>query len=96
MFAASQALEFGSAAADRGLLKEFEAIIAVVIGGSRLTGGYGTGMGAAQGALIFGVVQQGLFFAGVDSSLPRVFLGIVLLAAVLLNTYIRRLITGER
>jgi simple sugar transport system permease protein len=96
VFAACQALEFGSAAADRGLLKEFEAIIAVVIGGSLLTGGYGTVIGAALGALIFGVVQQGLFFAGVDSSLFRVFLGIILLAAVLLNTYIRRLITGER
>jgi simple sugar transport system permease protein len=96
VFAACQVLEFGSAAADRGLLKEFEAIIAVVIGGSLLTGGYGTAIGAALGALIFGVVEQGLFFAGVDSSLFRVFLGIILLAAVLLNTYIRRLITGER
>lgn len=96
VFAACQVLEFGSAAADRGLLKEFEAIIAVVIGGSLLTGGYGTVIGAALGALIFGVVEQGLFFAGVDSSLFRVFLGIILLAAVLLNTYIRRLITGER
>ena len=96
VFAACQVLQFGSAAADRGLLKEFEAIIAVVIGGSLLTGGYGTAIGAALGALIFGVVEQGLFFAGVDSSLFRVFLGIILLAAVLLNTYIRRLITGER
>jgi simple sugar transport system permease protein len=96
VFAACQVLQFGSAAADRGLLKEFEAIIAVVIGGTLLTGGYGTAIGAALGALIFGVVQQGLFFAGVDSSLFRVFLGIILLAAVLLNTYIRRLITGER
>lgn len=96
VFAACQVLEFGSAAADRGVLKEFEAIIAVVIGGSLLTGGYGTVIGAALGALIFGVVEQGLFFAGVDSSLFRVFLGIILLAAVLLNTYIRRLITGER
>lgn len=96
VFAACQVLEFGSAAADRGLLKEFEAIISVVIGGTLLTGGYGTVVGAALGALIFGVVQQGLFFAGVESSLFRVFLGIILLVAVVLNTYIRRLITGER
>jgi simple sugar transport system permease protein len=80
VFAACQVMEFGSAAADRGLLKEFEAIIAVVIGGALLTG----------------VVQQGLFFAGVESSLFRVFLGVILLLAVILNTYIRRLITGER
>lgn len=96
VFATSQVMEFGSAGADRGLLKEFEAIIAVVIGGALLTGGYGSVIGAALGALIFGVVQQGLFFAGVESSLFRVFLGVILLFAVVLNTYIRRVITGER
>lgn len=96
IFATCQVMEFGSAGADRGLLKEFEAIIAVVIGGALLTGGYGSVIGAALGALIFGVVQQGLFFAGVESSLFRVFLGTILLGAVILNTYIRRLITGER
>lgn len=96
VFATCQVMEFGSAGADRGLLKEFEAIIAVVIGGALLTGGYGSVIGAALGALIFGVVQQGLFFAGVESSLFRVFLGVILLLAVILNTYIRRLITGER
>ena len=96
VFATCQVMEFGSAGADRGLLKEFEAIIAVVIGGALLTGGYGSVIGAALGALIFGVVQQGLFFAGVESSLFRVFLGLILLFAVILNTYIRRIITGER
>jgi len=96
VFATSQVMEFGSAGADRGLLKEFEAIISVVIGGALLTGGYGSVIGAALGALIFGVVQQGLFFAGVESSLFRVFLGVILLLAVILNTYIRRMITGEK
>lgn len=96
VFATCQVMEFGSAGADRGLLKEFEAIIAVVIGGALLTGGYGSVIGAALGALIFGVVQQGLFFAGVESSLFRVFLGVILLFAVIVNTYIRRIITGER
>ena len=96
VFASAQVMEFGSAGADRGLLKEFEAIISVVIGGALLTGGYGSVIGAALGALIFGVVQQGLFFAGVESSLFRVFLGVILLLAVILNTYIRRMITGER
>ncbi len=96
VFATCQVMEFGGAGSDRGLLKEFEAIIAVVIGGALLTGGYGSVIGAALGALIFGVVQQGLFFAGVENSLFRVFLGLILLAAVILNTYIRRIITGER
>jgi simple sugar transport system permease protein len=96
VFATCQVMEFGSAAADRGLLKEFEAIISVVIGGALLTGGYGSVIGAMLGALIFGVVQQGLFFAGVESSLFRVFLGAILLVAVVFNTYVRRLITGEK
>lgn len=96
VFATCQVMEFGSAAADRGVLKEFEAIISVVIGGALLTGGYGSVIGAALGALIFGVVQQGLFFANVESSLFRVFLGGILLLAVILNTYVRRMITGER
>ena len=89
-------MDAGSTDARRGFMKEFEAIIAVVIGGALLTGGYGSVIGAALGALIFGVVQQGLFFAGVESSLFRVFLGVILLFAVILNTYIRRIITGER
>ena len=96
IFATCQVMEFGSAAADRGVLKEFEAIICVVIGGALLTGGYGSVIGAALGALIFGVVQQGLFFAGAESSLFRVFLGAILILAVIMNTYIRRMITGER
>lgn len=96
VLATCQVMEFGSAAADRGLLKEFEAIICVVIGGALLTGGYGSVVGAALGALIFGVVQQGLFFSGAESSLFRVFLGTILILAVILNTYIRRMITGER
>lgn len=96
VFAACQVLEFGSAAADRGLLKEFEAIIAAVIGGALLTGGYGSVIGAFFGALIFGVVQMGIFFTGVDSDWFRVFLGVMLLIAVLFNNYIRKKVTGSR
>ena len=94
VFAMCQVTEFGSAGADRGLLKEFEAIICVVIGGALLTGGYGSVIGAALGAIMFGVVQQGLFFSGAESSLFRVFLGGLLLIAVITNTYIRRSVIG--
>ncbi len=96
VFATTQVIEFGSASADRGILKEFEAIISVVIGGALLTGGYGSVIGAALGAVIFGVVQQGIFFIGVESSLFRVFLGVLLLLAVILNTHVRKLITGAK
>lgn len=93
VLAACQVLEFGSAAADRGLLKEFEAIIAAVIGGALLTGGYGSVVGACFGALIFGVVQMGINFAGFNSDWFRVFLGMMLLVAVLFNNYIRKSVT---
>ena len=96
VYAACQVIEFGSAAADRGLLKEFEAIIAAVIGGTLLTGGYGPVVGACFGALIFGVVQMGIFFLGIDSSWFRVFLGGMLLIAVIFNNFIRKKVTEAR
>ncbi len=96
VYATCQVMEFGSAAADRGLLKEFEAIIAAVIGGCLLTGGYGSVVGAFFGALIFGVVQMGILFTGAPNDWFQVFLGLMLLTAVLFNSYIRRRATGER
>ena len=96
VYAACQVIEFGSAAADRGLLKEFEAIIAAVIGGTLLTGGYGSVVGACFGALIFGVVQMGIFFLGIDSSWFRVFLGGMLLIAVIFYNFIRKKVTEAR
>ncbi len=95
VYGISQVMEFGSAAADRGLLKEFEAIIAVVIGGTLLTGGYGSVVGAAFGALIFGVVQMGILYTGAPSDWFRVFLGMMLLGAVIFNTYIRKNLAGR-
>jgi simple sugar transport system permease protein len=96
LFATLQVCDIGSAAADRGLLKEFEAIIAAVIGGSLLTGGYGSVVGACFGALIFGVVQIGITYTDVNSDWFRVFLGVMLLIAVLFNNYVRRKVTEAR
>jgi simple sugar transport system permease protein len=96
VFAACEVFEFGSAASDRGLLKEFEAIIAAVIGGCLLTGGYGSVIGACLGALIFGVVQMGILFTGAPNDWFRVFLGGMLLIAVLFNNLIRRQVVSGR
>lgn len=96
VFAACEVFEFGSAASDRGLLKEFEAIIAAVIGGCLLTGGYGSVVGACLGALIFGVVQMGILFTGAPNDWFRVFLGSMLLIAVLFNNLIRRRVVSGR
>ena len=96
LFAVLQVADAGSAAADRGLQKEFEAIIAAVIGGCLLTGGYGSVIGAALGALIFGVVQIGIGYTSIDNNWYRVFLGGMLLAAVLFNNYIRLRVAMSR
>ncbi len=96
IFAMLQICDVGSAAADRGLQKEFEAIIAAVIGGTLLTGGYGSVVGATFGALIFGVVQIGITYTNVNSDWFRVFLGAMLLIAVLFNNQVRKRVTEAR
>jgi simple sugar transport system permease protein len=96
LYACIQVLDQGSADVLRGVLKEFEAIIAAVIGGTLLTGGYGSVIGASFGALIFGTVRQGIFFTGVNTDWFQVFLGCMLLIAVIFNNYIRRKVTMAR
>jgi simple sugar transport system permease protein len=83
-----QAVRFTGADALRGQLQEFYAIIAVVIGGTLLTGGYGTVIGAVFGALIFGMVRQGIVMTGIDADWFQVFLGGMLLLAVFVNRYV--------
>ena len=80
----------------RGEQREFYAIIAAVIGGVLLTGGYGTVIGAVLGALIYGMVRQGVVFAGIDADWVAAVLGAMLLAAVLVNRYVRQRALGAR
>jgi simple sugar transport system permease protein len=80
----------------RGEQREFYAIIAAVIGGVLLTGGYGTVIGAVLGALIYGMVRQGVVFAGIDADWVQAVLGAMLLAAVLVNRYVRQRALGAR
>lgn len=89
LVAAVQAVKYTGADVLRGTGKELEAIVAAVIGGTLLTGGHGSVLGAAFGALIFGMVQQGIVFSGIDSDWYKVFLGAMLIAAVLVNSYVR-------
>ncbi len=85
LVAALQAVRYDGADALRGELQEFRAIVAVVIGGTLLTGGSGTVVGAALGALVFGMVQQGIVLTGADADWFQVLLGVLLLSAVLAN-----------
>lgn len=80
----------GSAAVSTGRGQEFEYIIAAVIGGTLLTGGYGSAVGAAIGALIFGMVRQGIVLSRWDADWFFLFLGAMLLSAALLNQYVRK------
>lgn len=96
LLAIMQVMDAGSTDARRGFQKEFEAIIAAVIGGCLLTGGYGSAIGAFFGSVIFGMVVIGLTYTGFDQDWFQVFLGGMLLLAVIFNNAIRKRVTGER
>jgi simple sugar transport system permease protein len=69
--------------------REFEVVVATVIGGALITGGYGSPIGAFFGALLFGMVNQGFFFTTIPDQWFQTFLGVMLLIAVVINTYVR-------
>ena len=75
---------------NEGVGREFEFIIAAVVGGCLLTAGYGSVIGTAFGAAIIGMAQIGIIDSGWDSNWVYFFEGVVLVAAVMLNTAIRR------
>jgi simple sugar transport system permease protein len=85
-----QVVQFNGADTLRGQGSEFDAIIAAVVGGCLLTGGYGSAVGASLGALIFAMVQQGIVITGVQGDWYQVFVGAVLVAAVIFNNFVRR------
>jgi simple sugar transport system permease protein len=73
-----------------GLGNEFIYIVAAVVGGCLLTGGYGSVIGAAIGAFIFGMANQGIVYAGWNPDWFYFFLGALLLGAILLNNWVRK------
>jgi simple sugar transport system permease protein len=79
-----------SAVSEQGVGYEFFYIIAAVVGGCFLTGGYGSAIGAALGACIIGMAFEGVIYAGWDSSWNFTFLGVILFMAVTVNTVIYR------
>lgn len=90
LVALMQVTQFKGADSLRGELQEFNAIIAAVVGGVLLTGGYGSVIGAALGALIFAMVQQGIIITGVDGDWFKVFVGAILVVAVIFNNFVRQ------
>jgi len=71
-------------------LGELEAIAITVIGGTSLFGGEGTLLGALIGALIMGVLRNGLNLLNVSSFVQQFVIGVVIIAAVLIDTALKR------
>jgi simple sugar transport system permease protein len=85
-----EAMRLAAVQATQGVGNELIFIVAAVIGGCLLTGGHGSVIGAALGALIFGMAQQGIVYLNWDSDWFYLFLGVLLLTAALLNHFVRR------
>ncbi|WP_231129394.1 multiple monosaccharide ABC transporter permease [Bifidobacterium choloepi] len=79
-----------SATAQTGMEYEMDAIASCFIGGTAVTGGIGTIPGAVIGALVMGVINQGLSIMGVDSAVVKTIKGLVLLAAVAIDIMTKR------
>ena len=79
-----------SAQPTAGTMYELDAIAATVIGGSSLLGGEGTVTGTLIGALIMGVLRNGLNLLNVSSFLQQVVIGVVIIGAVLVDMALKR------
>lgn len=87
---------FNTLQAGNGVGNEFLYIIAAVVGGTLMTGGYGNAIGVAIGAFIFGMTSLGIVYAGWDPNWFRSFLGVMLVLAVLVNLYVKQLSTKRK
>lgn len=85
----SQVLVYHSAQVLAGQSFIFNSIMCVVIGGVLLTGGFGSVVGIVVGTLTFAIVNQGIYFTGINPNVGSVIIGALLLLAVLTNDRFR-------
>jgi len=85
-----QVARFQTIDARRGEGIELQAIAVTVIGGTLLSGGYGSAIGTVLGAIVFGMIQIGLVLAGAPGYYYTTLTGIILVASVILNTSVAR------
>jgi simple sugar transport system permease protein len=90
------AVRLTSVQSNTGIGQELIYIVAAVIGGCLLTGGFGSAIGASLGALIFGMTQLGIPYLRWDADWFYFFLGAMLLLAVLANRLVRRYAEAAR
>jgi simple sugar transport system permease protein len=73
----------------------FQSVSAVIIGGTLMTGGAGTVIGALIGALFLGILHDGLIIKGVNANYLDLYLGMAILLAMAINVYVQRVRTGS-
>ena len=86
-----QAILFNSAQVSGGQSFIFNAIIAVVVGGVLLTGGFGSVIGIFFGTITFAIVNQGIYYTDFDRNWSALIIGVLLLVAVLMNNTFRKM-----
>jgi simple sugar transport system permease protein len=91
-----QTILYNGAQVANGQSFVFNSIIAVVVGGVLLTGGYGSVLGVILGTLTFAIVNQGIYYTGWNADWASFILGVLILAAVLMNNTFRRLALSVR
>lgn len=86
-----QLITYSNAQVATGQAFIFNSIMCVVIGGVLLTGGAGSVVGIVLGTMTFAIVNQGIFFSGLDPNVGSIIIGALLLAAVMSNDTFRQL-----
>ena len=86
-----QTILYNAAQVSGGMSFIFNSIVAVVVGGVLLTGGFGSVIGIFFGTLTFAVVSQGIYFTAFDANWASLIIGILLLLAVLMNNTFRKM-----
>ena len=81
---------FNTVEATRGAQLELQVIAAAVVGGARLNGGYGSVLGAALGAAMIAMIQQGLVLSGIANYWLNFAVGLLIIVAVIVNQQLGR------